>query len=191
MSINETPEKSNSDSESNSETPIKEEEPSKHLISNDSQLNINNYTYENKDIEALCDKFIENLFLVNPKNYDSFQSHLKIRKFSLDTSRSNLQNSQKKLTMSNNKLNFLIGVKSLLPHLGQQILLSLMKASNFSLLHPSPVSTPLVKSSTSLSALLLLLHFLQSNISIFSFRKFFLRFFCFDFLQFYHFLLSL
>ena len=106
MSNNETPEKSDSDSESKSETLIKEEEePSKQLIKNDSQLNINNYTYENKDIEALCDKFIENLFLVNPKNYDSFQSHLKIRKISSDTSRSNLQNSQKKLNLSNNKLN--------------------------------------------------------------------------------------
>ena len=41
-------------------------------------------------------------------------------------------------------------------------LLSAINFSNFSLLHPSPVSLPLVKSSTNLSALCLALHDLQS-----------------------------
>ena len=31
-----------------------------------------NYPYKNKQMEKLCDNFVENLFLVNPKSYESF-----------------------------------------------------------------------------------------------------------------------
>ena len=34
--------------------------------------NITNYPYKNQEIEKLCNNFVENLFLVNPKNYESF-----------------------------------------------------------------------------------------------------------------------
>ena len=34
--------------------------------------NITNYPYKNQEIEKLCYNFVENLFLVNPKNYESF-----------------------------------------------------------------------------------------------------------------------
>ena len=82
------------------------------LIKNDSNMNIQDYVFENKDVETVCENFIESLFLVNPKNFDSLgQSHLKIRKLA-DSSRSNLQSSEKKLSINNssnvqskNKLN--------------------------------------------------------------------------------------
>ena len=46
-------------------------------------MDIKNYIFENKDIEATCEDFIESLFLVDPKKYDSIgQSHLKIKKTS-------------------------------------------------------------------------------------------------------------
>ena len=34
--------------------------------------NIINYPYKNQEIEKLCNNFVENLFLVNPKSYESF-----------------------------------------------------------------------------------------------------------------------
>ena len=71
------------------------------LIKNDSNMNIQDYVFENKDVETVCENFIESLFLVNPKNFDSLgQSHLKIRKLA-DSSRSNLQSSAKKFSMNN------------------------------------------------------------------------------------------
>ena len=45
------------------------------------EMNIQNYLYDNKEIEATCEEFIESLFLVDPKKFDSLgQTHLKIRK---------------------------------------------------------------------------------------------------------------
>ena len=47
-------------------------------------MDIKNYIFENKDIEAKCEDFIESLFLLDPKKYDSLgQSHLKVKKMSI------------------------------------------------------------------------------------------------------------
>ena len=71
------------------------------LIKNDSSMNIKDYTYENKDVEKTCEDFIESLFLVNPKQFDSLGiTHQKIKKLG-DSSRSNLQSSEKKFSLNN------------------------------------------------------------------------------------------
>ena len=73
------------------------------LIKSDSNMNIQDYTYQDKEVETVCDNFIESLFLVDPKSFDSLgQTHLKVRKLA-DSSRSNLQNSERKLSLSNSQ----------------------------------------------------------------------------------------
>ena len=65
------------------------------------EMNIQNYLYDNKDIEATCEEFIESLFLVDPKKFDSLgQTHLKIRKMSIPSG-SNGAGSKQKLTFAN------------------------------------------------------------------------------------------
>ena len=90
-----------SNHESKSSSPRNnEKEPIQSLSKKSSELDIHNYKFENKDIEATCENFIEGLFLVDPKNFDSFgQSQVKIRK--LTDSRSNLKNSEKKFSIEN------------------------------------------------------------------------------------------
>ena len=91
-----------SNHESKTSTPRnKEEESKKELLKSDSEMHIENYLFENKDIESLCENFIESLFLVDLKKYDSLgPSHLKIRKRA-DSSLNNLQNSKEKLSQYN------------------------------------------------------------------------------------------
>ena len=87
-----------SEHESKSLTPRNKGEDSKReLIKNDSI--ILNYIFENKDVESVCENFIESLFLVDPKKYDSLgQSHLKLKKL-VDSNKSNLQSlSQQQLS---------------------------------------------------------------------------------------------
>ena len=87
--------------ESKSSTPRSKEDSKKELIKQDSEMHIENYLFENKDIESACENFIESLFLVDPKKYDSLgQSHLIIKKLA-DTSRSNLQSSRQKVSSEN------------------------------------------------------------------------------------------
>ena len=87
--------------ESKSSTPRSKEDSKKELIKQDSEMHIENYLFENKDIESACENFIESLFLVDPKKYDSLgQSHLIIKKLA-DTSRSNLQSSRQKVSLEN------------------------------------------------------------------------------------------
>ena len=81
-------------------------EQNKVLANVDSTNHIENYQYENKDIEALCENFLEDLFLVNPNNNDPLREVPKrVRKLT-DTSKSNLQSSQNITpnTQSRNKL---------------------------------------------------------------------------------------
>ena len=45
--------------------------------------NIANYPYPNKEIESLCNNFVDNLFMINPKSYESFgQNNFGVRKIS-------------------------------------------------------------------------------------------------------------
>ena len=69
-----------SNHESKSSSPRNnEKEPIQSLSKKSSELDIHNYKFENKDIEATCENFIEGLFLVDPKNFDSFgQNQVKI-----------------------------------------------------------------------------------------------------------------
>ena len=52
-------------------------------LNTDENKDILNYPYENKEIESVCNNFIENLFLTNPKNYESFgQNNYNIKRIS-------------------------------------------------------------------------------------------------------------
>ncbi len=63
-------------------------------------MDIKNFIFENKDIEATCEDFIESLFSIDPKKYDSIgQSHLKIKKMSIPGG-TNIDSKQK-LTFGN------------------------------------------------------------------------------------------
>jgi alpha-tubulin suppressor-like RCC1 family protein/predicted transcriptional regulator len=67
--------------------------PEKQLTKVNSVKNIENYVFENKDVELACQDFLENIFQVNPKQDDPLtQSLTKIRKIS-DISKSNLHSS--------------------------------------------------------------------------------------------------
>ena len=63
MSSEPTPEMSNQQSQQRSPKHEEKDKENKGLI---------NYQYKNKDIEEVCDNFVENLFTVNPKSYESF-----------------------------------------------------------------------------------------------------------------------
>jgi hypothetical protein len=70
-----------------------EPEPEKQLTKVNSVKNIENYVFENKDVELACQDFLEDIFQVNPKQDDPLtQSLTKIRKIS-DISKSNLHSS--------------------------------------------------------------------------------------------------
>ena len=94
-----------SDHESKESTPRnkeKEKEVLPVLSKNSSELSIKNFKYENKDLELTCENFIESLFLVDPKNFDSLgQSQVKIRR--LPDSRNNLLNSKKNFSSDNSQ----------------------------------------------------------------------------------------
>ena len=52
-------------------------------LNTDANKDILNYPYENKEIESVCNNFIENLFLTTPKNYESFgQNNCSIKRIS-------------------------------------------------------------------------------------------------------------
>ena len=56
--------------------------PSNSLKDSDKN-NISNYPYPNKEIESLCKHFVEDLFMINPKSYESFgQNYFGVRKIS-------------------------------------------------------------------------------------------------------------
>ena len=63
---------------------------------------ITNYEYQDKEIEEVCNNFVENLFLLNPKSYESFGgSNLGFKKI-VDVSHKSdlkLENSQKKFSL--------------------------------------------------------------------------------------------
>ena len=63
MSSEATPEGSKHESLQNSPRNENKEQEKNDII---------NYPYKNKQMEKLCDNFVENLFLVNPKSYESF-----------------------------------------------------------------------------------------------------------------------
>ena len=70
-----------------------EPEPDKQLTKVNSVKNIENYVFENKEVELACQDFLENIFQINPKQDDPLrQSLTKIRKIS-DGSKSNLHSS--------------------------------------------------------------------------------------------------
>ena len=71
----------------------KEPEPNNQLTKVNSVKNIEDYVFENKDVELACQNFLENIFQVNPKQDDPLRQNLtKIRKIS-DGSKSNLHSS--------------------------------------------------------------------------------------------------
>ena len=92
----------------NSQINLKED-----LSANNSAINIHNYIYENKDIEAVCENFIESLFLVDPKTFDSWgESHIKTRKLSMNPSQKshnpiqlNQENVNSNSSINNKELN--------------------------------------------------------------------------------------
>ena len=85
----------------------KDEELEKELMKSDSVKNIENYIFENKDVEMVCQNFLENIFQVNPKNGDPLRENLtKSRKISdtsnYQSSRINSRNAQSKAQLNSN-----------------------------------------------------------------------------------------
>ena len=85
----------------------KDEDKEKELVKNDSVKNIENYIFENKDVEKVCQDFLENIFNVNPKNDDPLRENLtKNRKISdtsnYQSSRNNSPNVQSKAQFNSN-----------------------------------------------------------------------------------------
>jgi len=85
----------------------KDEDKEKELVKNDSVKNIENYIFENKDVEMACQDFLENIFNVNPKNDDPLRENLtKNRKISdtsnYQSSRNNSPNVQSKAQLNSN-----------------------------------------------------------------------------------------
>ena len=85
----------------------KDEEKEKELVKNDSVKNIENYIFENKDVEMACQDFLENIFQVNPRNDDPLRENLtKNRKISdtsnYQSSRNNTPNAQSKRQLNSN-----------------------------------------------------------------------------------------
>ena len=85
----------------------KDEDKEKELVKNDSVKNIENYIFENKDVEKVCQDFLENIFNVNPKNNDPLRENLtKNRKISdtsnYQSSRNNSPNVQSKAQFNSN-----------------------------------------------------------------------------------------
>ena len=85
----------------------KDEDKEKELVKNDSVKNIEKYIFENKDVEKVCQDFLENIFNVNPKNDDPLRENLtKNRKISdtsnYQSSRNNSPNVQSKAQFNSN-----------------------------------------------------------------------------------------
>ena len=85
----------------------KEKEIERELMKNDSVKKIENYIFENKEVEMVCQDFLENIFNVNPKNDDPLRENLtKNRKISdtsnYQSSRNNSPNVQSKAQLNSN-----------------------------------------------------------------------------------------
>ena len=85
----------------------KEKERERELMKNDSVKKIENYIFENKEVEMVCQDFLENIFNVNPKNDDPLRENLtKNRKISdtsnYQSSRNNSPNVQSKAQLNSN-----------------------------------------------------------------------------------------
>ena len=90
MSINPTQSKDNK--EKPQQSPISS-------IKTAENKDILNYPYENKEIESVCNNFIENLFLINPK-YESFgQNHYNLKRISENKIDLNLNKSPEKYSI--------------------------------------------------------------------------------------------
>ena len=70
-------------------------------------FNVMNYDYKNKEIEEVCNNFVENLFLINPKSYESFGGNNFLQKNIVDINNKKeikLENSQKKYSLESSPI---------------------------------------------------------------------------------------
>ena len=70
-------------------------------------FNVMNYDYKNKEIEEVCSNFVENLFLINPKSYESFGGNNFLQKNIVDINNKKeikLENSQKKYSLESSPI---------------------------------------------------------------------------------------
>ena len=70
-------------------------------------FNVINYDYKNKEIEEVCNNFVENLFLINPKSYESFGGNNFSQKNFTDINNKKeikLENSQKKYSLESSPI---------------------------------------------------------------------------------------
>ena len=70
-------------------------------------FNVMNYDYKNKEIEEVCNNFVENLFLINPKSYESFGGNNFSQKNFVDINNKKeikLDNSQKKYSLESSPI---------------------------------------------------------------------------------------
>ena len=70
-------------------------------------FNVMNYDYKNKEIEEVCNNFVENLFLINPKSYESFGGNNFSQKNIVDINNKKeikLENSQKKYSLESSPI---------------------------------------------------------------------------------------
>ena len=70
-------------------------------------FNVMNYDYKNKEIEEVCNNFVENLFLINPKSYESFGGNNFSQKNFTDINNKKeikLDNSQKKYSLESSPI---------------------------------------------------------------------------------------
>ena len=70
-------------------------------------FNVINYDYKNKEIEEVCNNFVENLFLINPKSYESFGGNNYSQKNIVDINNKKeikLENSQKKYSLESSPI---------------------------------------------------------------------------------------
>ena len=98
MSSEPTPENSNFQSQK-----LSLQNSNKHL----EFKNIADYPYENKEIESICNNFVENLFLINPISYESFgQNNYGIKKITDASNKSDLKldNIQKKYSLESSPI---------------------------------------------------------------------------------------
>jgi len=84
--------------------PEPEPNPDNQLTKINSVKNIENYVFENKDVELACQDFLENIFQVNPRQDDPLRESLtKTRKIS-DGSKSNLHSSRQNSPNTHSKV---------------------------------------------------------------------------------------
>ena len=70
-------------------------------------FHVMNYDYKNKEIEEVCNNFVENLFLINPKSYESFGGNNFSQKNFVDINNKKeikLENSQKKYSLESSPI---------------------------------------------------------------------------------------